>query len=279
MTYTEKLSEAIQRNKSTLCVGLDPVPGRLPQKIRKSTSDDASAVLTFCSRVIEATKDFCCAYKPNLAFFESLGPKAFQILEEVRKQIPSDKIVIADAKRGDISSSAQHYRNTFFNWLDVDAITVNPLMGFETLEPYLGYSDKAIYVLTLTSNRGANDFFLNSIGSHSNMSVYIADRLNQIASFSQTHIAMVVGATQDSHLRSIIEHHSNGALLIPGLGTQGGRVEDLHGVLKSDSGLPLINSSRSILYAYENDSNWEEAVRSAAKNYYSELKPISNQYV
>lgn len=279
MTYTEKLQNAIKQNESTLCVGLDPVPDRIPDEIRDSTSSDAEAVKEFCSRIIDVTGDYCCAYKPNLAFFESLGAEAFEVLEHVCDQIPSDKIVIADAKRGDISSSAQHYRETFFQWLDVDAITVNPLMGFETLEPYFGYPDKAIYVLTLTSNRGANDFFLNSIGSHSRMSVYIADRLNQISSFSKTHVAMVVGATQNKHLSEIIEHHSEGALLIPGLGTQGGRVEDLVQVLDDRSCLPLVNSSRSIIYAERENTRWDEAVRASAKSYFSDLKPITQQYV
>ncbi len=279
MSYTEKLETAIQKNQSTLCVGLDPVYAKLPREVTENSPDEASAVIHFCKQVIDVTRDHCCAYKPNLGFFESLGEPAFEVLSEICSHIPSDKIIIADAKRGDIWSTAQHYSKTFFDWLDADAVTVNPLMGFETLEPFFGYPDKALYVLTLTSNRGADDFFLKPFASHPSMSVYIAEHLKRLAADRQTHLAMVVGATKTSMIKSIVHTYPGGSLLIPGLGKQGGRVEDLLSAVTSPSSLPLINASRSIIYAFSEQDTWYRSVREAAKSYHEELKPLTKQYV
>ncbi len=279
MRYTEKLNTAIRQHKSTLCVGLDPVYSRLPQSIRDKGDNTADAVVHFCKEVIDITSDHCAAYKPNLAFFEALGTSAFKVLKEVCDYIPSDKIVIADAKRGDISSTAQRYRKTFFDWLNADAITLNPLMGFDTLEPFNGYPGKALYILTLTSNPGADDFFLQPLSSHSNVSEYIAESLNNLADDHETHLGMVVGATKSSMIQQIVSHYPGGALLIPGLGKQGGRVSDLLDILKNQSALPLINASRSIIYADAVEGSWQEGVRRAAESYQKELKPLTEQYV
>ena len=158
MAFIQKLSRSVAESNSTLCVGLDPNLDLLPSTIKKEFESPEEQVLEFCKQVVDATQDFCAAYKPNIAFFEALGARGLDVFEKVLAHIPSSKIVIVDAKRGDISSTAEHYEKAFFQKFDVDAITLNPLMGFDTLKAFSSHESKAIYVLTLTSNPGAADF-------------------------------------------------------------------------------------------------------------------------
>src|SRR5699024_2891705 len=147
MDFKTNLAKAVQRNNTTLCVGLDPNLELLPNAIKRQQQPDLGKVEQFLKTVVDRTSDYCTAYKPNMGFFEALGPDGWKLFSTILNYLPEDKIVIADAKRGDISSTAEHYAKAFFEHFEVDAITLNPLMGFETLDPFLGDSSKAFTFL------------------------------------------------------------------------------------------------------------------------------------
>lgn len=279
MTFNDKLAEAVERANSTLCVGLDPNLELLPAAIRKEEKPDTAKVSGFLKKVVDSTQEHCAAYKPNLGFFEALGPDGWDIFQEVLDYLPSGKIVIADAKRGDISSTAEHYAKAFFEQLDVDAVTLNPLMGFETLNPFLNDSRKGIYTLTLTSNPGAGDILLKKLSDGNTVSTYIARQLSKKQKESATTIGMVVGATRTADLRPVLRQFPASPLLIPGVGTQGGSVAGLAEILAEHRGVPLVNSSRSIIYAGNKSPNWEEMVARSAENLKKRLSPITEKYV
>lgn len=279
MKYTEKLRQAVTNSGSTLCVGLDPHLHLFPDFLEDEIPNDNERVTRFLSKIIQITAPYCAAFKPNLAFFEALGDRGLEVFHKVIRQIPDDKIIIADAKRGDIDSTARHYREAFFDGYKIDAITLNPLMGFETLEPFMNFPAKGLYVLTLTSNPGANDFLTKPFDGFNSMAEYIAANLKEHQPQSQAALGMVVGATQPHDLSHILAQHPTAPLLIPGIGSQGGRIEELVSVLENHKGMPLISSSRSILFAGGDSRNWEEAVVKQVKEYREELSPITQQYV
>lgn len=277
MNFMDKLRKSYSLTGSCLCVGLDPNTGLIPDTI--GGSDDSEKVSQFLRQVIDATADHCAAFKPNLGFFEALGSKGWKVFEEILDYIPDEKIVIADAKRGDISSTAEHYAKAFFEVYDVDAVTLNPLMGFETLAPFLGYPDKGIYVLVLTSNPGSSDLLSRPTEGFSTVAAYIANRLGKWQKSSKTDIGMVVGATRTKELEPVIREFPEASLLIPGIGKQGGSVEELREVLENHQGLPLVNSSRSIIYAGGDSPEWQKAVSQKAKEMKSKLSPLVQRYV
>lgn len=279
MTFNDKISSAITQNHSTLCVGLDPNLDLMPEPVTSADQSDPQKVEQFLKKVIDVTADHCAAYKPNLGFFEALGADGWDTFEAILNYIPADKIIIADAKRGDISSTAAHYAKAFFEEFNVDAVTLNPLMGFETLDPFLNNTSKGIYVLTLTSNPGAKDILLEPLQSGKAVSSFIAEGLRTKQKDSKTAIGMVVGATKSNQLEPVINQFSESPLLIPGVGKQGGSITTLNKSLEQHSGIPLINSSRSIIYAGGNSSNWEKAVAESAKTTTVKLAPITERYV
>jgi len=279
MTFLQKLKKSVLRAGSVLCVGLDPNLDLLPQPIKVQFDTPEEQVVSFCKLVVDYTSEYCAAFKLNLAFFEALGSNGLSVLEEVIGHIPDDKIIVADAKRGDISSTAEHYRKAFWGKFDVDAITLNPLMGFDTLEAFSKDDTKGIYVLTLTSNTGAADFLKKPFFGFDMMSQFIADQLYERSSGSRSHLGMVIGATQAEEAESVLSHHPNGALLIPGIGAQGGSISELAKALKDHKGIPLINSSRGIIYAGKDEGDWPEYVADAAKSMKQKLNQITQQYV
>lgn len=279
MTFTEKLKTAVQAAQSTLCVGLDPNLNLMPNLITSAEQPDPQKVEQFLKKVIDVTADHSAAYKPNLGFFEALGADGWDTFEAIVNYIPNDKIVIADAKRGDISSTAEHYARAFFKQFEVDAVTLNPLMGFETLIPFLTDPQKGIYVLTLTSNPGAKDILLNHLKDGSTVAAYIAQKLSNQQKQSKTAIGMVVGATKANELEPVINQFSESPLLIPGVGKQGGSILELNESLEQHTGIPLINSSRSIIYAGKNSDRWEQKVGQAARHLKNRLSPITERYV
>ena len=279
MTYLEKLQKAIQSSNSTLCVGLDPDLNRIPDELKSRISDPVEQVIYFCKTVIDQTHESCAAYKPNLAFFEALGPQGFSALAEVIRHIPSDRIVVADAKRGDISNTALHYKKAFFDSLEADAITLSPLMGFETLDAFADDETKGIYALTLTSNPGSQDFLKKPFEGFDMMAQYIANGLFERSIKAETHLGMVIGATQTEEAAAVLKYHSQGSLLIPGVGAQGGSIEELAELLAAHEGIPLINSSRGIIYAGADKSDWQEHVATAASELKSSLSLITAQHV
>ena len=278
MTFEQKLRQSVSKSHSVLCVGLDPLLSRIPNIIKDEWNTPEDIFIHFLEKVVDSTADYCCAYKPNLAFFEALGANGLAVFQHIVNYIPENKIIIADAKRGDIGHTAESYKKAYFDKFNVDAITVSPLMGFETLETFLENESKAIYALTLTSNEGANDFLLKPFEDFERMSDYIADHLKRLDDQFPGHAGMVVGATQTQTLAEVIEHHPKASLLIPGIGAQGGSVKSLEDALHSHPGIPVINSSRGIIYAGKDD-DWQQDVEKAAKTLQSKLKNITQRYV
>lgn len=278
MNFTDKLKQAVESSSSVLSVGLDPDPEKLPRQLKEEVSDPHEQVIEFCRRVINATKQHTCAYKPNLAFFEAMGERGWQILEEVSDMIPSNRVFIADAKRGDIGNTAGKYREAFFDRLHADAITLNPLMGMDTLEPFFDDPSKALFILTMTSNSGAADFLQRRFEGRLSLGEYIAESLAKKQEKSHAHLGMVVGATQPEALEPVIRAHSTAHLLIPGVGSQGGTVGDVIRATEGHQGMVIVNASRSVIYAGSESPAWEDEVASMAALLKEELKPIQERY-
>ena len=277
--FTEKLSRSIRTSKSVLSVGLDPDPKRIPAPLKAQFNDVHDLVYEFCRRVIESTKSDAAAYKPNLAFFEALSSGGWRVLESLMDDIPHGKIIIADAKRGDIGTTAEKYKEAFFDRLQVDAVTLNPLMGLETLDPFLEDNSRAVYVLVMTSNRGAANFLQQPIQGRLSLGEYISEHLKKKQEQSPARLGMVIGATQADRAQQVLRVNKNAHLLIPGVGAQGGDPVQLASLLKTHVGLPLINSSRAIIYAGENSENWEEKVAVKASETRQMLTPITEKYL
>ena len=243
----------IRNRKSCLCVGLDTDPAKIPSGMD---------VLSFNKAIIDATREFCVAYKPNLAFYEVLGAKGWDILAETVDYIGKEHFTIADAKRGDIGNTSGYYAKTFFDTYGFDSVTVAPYMGRDSVEPFLSHTEKWAIVLALTSNVGAFDFeTLTAEGKP----IY-SHVLEKCSSWGTPENTMyVVGATRAEMLvdvRRIVPDHF---LLVPGVGAQGGSLEEVMKVgMNDDVGL-LINASRSILYASSGADFAQAARREAAK--------------
>lgn len=279
MTFRQKLQRAVTSSGSLLSVGLDPDPARIPQQIKEQFPETERQVFEFCRRVIEATKLHTGIYKPNMAFFEALGSKGWAVLEQLLEEIPSGKVVIADAKRGDIGTTAVKYKQAFFDHLGVDAITLNPLMGLDTIEPFLEDNTKGIFVLTVTSNRGSADFVQRRFQGRMSLGEYFAEELSKKNQTSKTDIGMVVGATQPEAAGPVLDAFPDANLLIPGVGTQGGDLNLVQLALKHHRGIPIINSSRAIIYNGAEDENWEEAVSAKAAEMKQLLMPLTAKYI
>ena len=254
----QTLESHIASKKSLLCVGLDPVIDRLPEGISK----DVDGVVAFCKQIIDATLEYCVAYKPNLAFFESLGPKGFEAFAKTRAHIPDTHFVIADAKRGDIGNTAKRYADAFFNHFSCDALTVAPYMGRDSVEPFLVENHWAI-VLGLTSNQGSEDFEQQKLVTGEFVWERVISKCVQWG--TPENLMLVVGATKPEAFQRIRELAPETFLLVPGIGAQGG---DLEGVLKHGSikgGGLLINSTRGIIYK-SSGTDFAEAAAAEAKS-------------
>lgn len=209
-----QLARSCERSGGLLSVGLEPSDAYLPAGF----TPDIPGYEAFLRTVIDATKDIAAAYKFNLAFFESLGPRGWDLLFRVRQAIPPDAFVIADAKRGDIGTTAQHYAKALYEQLDAHSATVNPMMGRDSAEPFLAYADRLTFFLVLTSNPGAADFLIPS-------ELYL--RLARaIAGWnSKGNCGFVVGATNPDHIALVREAAGNIPFLVPGIGAQGGEAQ------------------------------------------------------
>jgi len=258
----QQLFEQIQKKRSFLCVGLDSSLDKIPQHLLKYENP----ILEFNKQIIDATKDLCVAYKPNTAFYECYGKKGWETLIETWKYIPQDIFSIADAKRGDIGNTSAMYAETFFNAassdMSFDSVTVAPYMGSDSVRPFLTFKDKWVILLALTSNAGHADFQLQEIG---------ADRLfEKVIKTSQTwataeQMMYVVGATRGAAFGDVRKLAPDHFLLVPGVGAQGGDLNEVckYG-LNSQCGL-LINSSRGIIYASQGEDFAEKAREEALK--------------
>ena len=267
-----QLFENIKKKASFLCVGLDTDIHKIPSFLAE---DKENGIFNFNKAIIDATADLCVAYKPNLAFYESMGLKGWEILEQtvdyIRSHYP-DQFIIADAKRGDIGNTSAMYARTFLENMHFDAVTVAPYMGEDSVSPFLTYEDKWVILLALTSNKGSHDFqFMEDKAT--------GDKLFEtVLKSSQNwgnadNMMYVVGATNAEMLtdvRKIVPHHF---LLVPGVGAQGGSLQEVakHG-LNSQCGL-LVNSSRQIIYA-SSGQDFALQARIEAKKVQQEMQAI-----
>ncbi|MFC1988773.1 orotidine-5'-phosphate decarboxylase [Chloroflexota bacterium] len=256
MNFIEKLTGAARKNKSLLCVGLDPDPQLMP---------DGIDVFEFNRAIIDATSDLVCAYKPNFAFYEALGNEGLDALKRTADYIDINIPVIADAKRGDIGNTARAYAKALFDIYNFDACTVSPYLGFDSLKPFIEYHDKGILILCRTSNLGAVDFqSLNCEVENVRRSLFEVVALKAGQWNTHGNIGLVVGATYPDELKAIRQMHPDMPLLIPGIGAQGGdlALTVSYGV-DARGEKAIINSSRQILYA-SRGKDFAEAARQAA---------------
>jgi orotidine-5'-phosphate decarboxylase len=264
MKFTDKLLNASRKNKSWLCIGLDPDPELMPE----------IDVLQFNQAIIEATCDLVCAYKPNLAFYEALGTEGLAILEKTVKYIPGDIPVIGDAKRGDIGNTARAYAKALFAVLGFDAATVNPYLGFDSIEPFINYQDKGVFILCRTSNRGATDF-QNLCTNGLPLYEAVAQKAQEWNIYGN--IGLVVGATYPEELKKVRSICPEMPLLIPGIGAQGGDLASAVGYGVDARGEnAIINVSRQILYASK-EKNFAQAARNMAEKIRKQINDYRNK--
>jgi orotidine-5'-phosphate decarboxylase len=264
MKFTDKLLNASRKNQSWLCIGLDPDPELMP----------GVGVLQFNKAIIEATCDLVCAYKPNLAFYEALGTEGLTILEKTVKYVPGDIPVIGDAKRGDIGNTARAYARALFSVLGFDAATVNPYLGFDSIEPFINYQDKGVFILCRTSNPGASDF--QSLRTNG-LPLYeaVAQKAKEWNIYGN--IGLVVGATYPEELKRVRSICPEMPLLIPGIGTQGGDLASAVGYGVDTRGeKAIINVSRQILYA-STEKDFARAARNMAEKIRNQINDYRNK--
>ena len=263
MTFIDKLTARWRNADSLLCVGLDPDPSRFPAHLR----DGDDAIFAFCRAIVDATADFVCAFKPQIAYFAAA--RAEEELESLiahmrtrHPQIP----VILDAKRGDIGATAEQYAREVFERYGADAVTLSPFMGFDSLEPYLAYPDRGAFLLCRTSNPGGGDLQMIEVGSAPRPEK-LFERVAQLAATRWNRngqLGLVVGATFADELARVRALVGDMPLLVPGVGAQGGDVAAaLDAGQTADGTGMVINSSRAILYA-GHDENFAVAARAAA---------------
>ena len=276
----EQLIKEIFSKRSYLCVGLDTDINKIPKYLQPHPD----AIFEFNKEIIDATKNLCVSYKINTAFYEAMGMKGWEAMEKTVNYIPDTHFKIADAKRGDIGNTSSQYAKAFFETLNFDAITVAPYMGEDSIKPFLEYENKWTILLGLTSNSGAADFELKKVITEieeleeeihitKQQTSYLYETVLQTAVKWGTpgNLMFVIGATQADQLVNIREIIPDNFLLVPGVGFQGGSLEEVskYGMTK-DCGL-LVNVSRAIIYAGEKE-NFAEEARAIALQYQQEMK-------
>ncbi len=265
------LIEQIKQKNSYLCVGLDTDITKIPKHLQQNKN----GIVDFNKAIIDATKDYCVSYKINTAFYEVLGSKGWDAIEETVNYIPSTHLKIADAKRGDICNTSTQYAKAFFETFKFDAITVAPYMGEDSIRPFLEYEDKWTIVLGLTSNKGAMDFEMQRLvsgdKSQGNKTLYetVLETVSQWG--TKDNLMFVVGATQASELQDIRKIIPENFILVPGVGFQGGSLAETskYGINK-DCGL-LVNASRAIIYAGSGE-NFAHEAKAIAQQYQAEMQ-------
>ena len=259
MTFTQMLAAAWQKNNSLLCVGLDPDPAKFPAHLKGR--DDA--ILEFCTAIVDATADLVCAFKPQIAYFAArrAEDQLEALIAHIHEKHPGIPVIL-DAKRGDIGSTAEQYAVEAFERFRADAVTVNPYMGRDSVEPYLAYPDKGVILLCRTSNPGGSDLQFLDVGGEK-----LYERVARLAARewnTSGQISLVVGATFPAEIARVRAIVGDVPLLVPGIGAQGGDIEATvrDGGTAAGTGL-MINSSRAILYAGKG-ADFAAAAREAA---------------
>jgi orotidine-5'-phosphate decarboxylase len=233
MTYSEKLNQRIAKVGGGLCVGLDPRPDLIPGNIKD-----------FLLQVIEETSPYAAAFKPNSAYFEASGWAGVKLLEEICAAIPRDIPIVLDAKRSDIGETQRYYAKMAFEVMGADAVTLNPFLGYDSIEPFLGYAGKGLYLLAVTSNPGAQDLELQLLANGQPVYTKVLEMATR-ASGSPAEVGFVVGLTNAAE--EVLARVPDVPLLVPGLGAQGGEISALAG--QNRRAPILINASRGILFA------------------------------
>ncbi len=256
MRYAERLQKSIARTGSRLCVGLDPRPGE----------DGVDSARDFLTRVIEETSLWAAAFKPNMAYFEAMGPKGVEMLGDLLTTIPDEVPVILDAKRSDIGETQKYYAQGYFENWKVDAVTLNPFLGYDSIEPFLDWAGKGIYLLAVTSNPGSADFQRQKLADGREvfeLVTALGERAK--AAKSKTDVGFVVGLTNAEAVLKRIP--GDAPLLVPGLGAQGGALDALASARRTAP--DIINVSRGILYAADDRGfgararHWADQISSA----------------
>ena len=264
----KELFEQIKKKQSFLCVGLDVDLKKVPEHLLK----EEDPIFAFNKAIIDATAPYCVAYKPNLAFYEAFGVKGLMAFEKTVKYLKEnypEQFIIADAKRGDIGNTSKMYARTFFGEYDVDALTVAPYMGEDSVTPFLdGYDNKWVVLLALTSNKGSFDFQLTEDKDGERLFEKVIRKSQEWG--NDENMMYVVGATRGEMFTDIRKAAPNAFLLVPGVGAQGGSLQDVckYGIIK-DCGL-LVNSSRGIIYA-DNTENFAKVAGQKAKELQAEM--------
>lgn len=268
----DELFQQIKRKNSYLCVGLDTDISKIPAHL-KNTADP---VFEFNKQIIDATHEYCVAYKPNIAFYEALGPAGWESLEKTLVYIPSDCFTIADAKRGDIGNTSALYAKAFFERMNFDSITVAPYMGEDSVRPFLEFKNKWVILLAHTSNAGSSDFQLFESKSGQKLYEEVIIKSQQWGTADQ--LMYVVGATRADKIAEIRKLAPEHFFLVPGIGVQGGDLVETtkHG-LNKQVGL-LVNSTRAIIYASP-DKDFAQAAGREALNVKSEMDSLLQKYL
>lgn len=279
----QELVKQIFDKRTYLCVGLDSDISKLPNHL-KARPD---ALLQFNKEIIDATKEHCVAYKINTAFYEALGAKGWEVMEQTTAYIPNTHFKIADAKRGDIGNTSAQYAKAFFETLAFDAVTVAPYMGEDSVRPFLDYTGKWTIVLGLTSNKGALDFELQKTFRSTSAGIEHAELALDVAAHktellfekvirtvsnwgTPDNLMFVIGATQADQFQNIRSISPDHFYLVPGVGTQGGNLKDISAQAMTKEGGLLVNVSRAIIYASEGE-NFAEEAGAIAKQYHYEM--------
>ncbi|MED9996682.1 MAG: orotidine-5'-phosphate decarboxylase [Paludibacteraceae bacterium] len=271
----EELFENIKRKKSFLCVGLDTDITKIPEHL----FEDEDAMFRFNKAIIDATAPYCVAYKPNLAFYESIGLEGWDVLDRTVEYIKTnypDQFLIADAKRGDIGNTSAMYARTFFGNMDFDTVTVAPYMGEDSVSPFLAYPGKFVTLLALTSNKGAFDFqLIEDKEDGKRLFEKVLETSQKWGNEDQ--LMYVVGATKAEMLEDIRKIVPNHFLLVPGVGAQGGSLQDVAKFgMNSQCGL-LVNSSRAIIYA-DKGEDFAQAAGQAAAQVQAEMAQLLQEH-
>ena len=267
MTAQEKLLNRINKGLH-ICVGLDSDINKIPLHLRK----EKDAILQFNRNVIDATAVEAAAYKINFAFYENWGTEGFRTLEKTISYIPNDILIIADAKRGDIGNTSQKYAESIFDHFKCDSITLHPYMGSDSVQPFLDYHGKISFILCLTSNPSAHDFEKQKL---ENGSYLYQEVMNKVNSWnSKNNCGLVFGATNPNELKENIDSFNNMPILLPGVGAQGGSLEEVVQIFL-DKNKPnyLVNISRGLIYA-DDTQNFESVIRERMKSYNQKIDKI-----
>ncbi|MGI9241167.1 MAG: orotidine-5'-phosphate decarboxylase [Verrucomicrobiales bacterium] len=245
MTYSEKLRGRILKTGSHLCVGIDPRPDQMEGDLEETLN-----------RLVDETANYAACFKPNIAYFEALGSEGYALLERLIDRIPDEIPVLLDAKRGDIGATQEYYARAYFDRMDVDAVTLNAFMGFDAIEPFLKYEQRAVYLLAVTSNAGSADIELQKTESGRYVFELVQDMAQRGSDAGLPgEVGLVVGLTNASE--EVISRIDDVPLLLPGLGAQGGDVALLAG--QSRQAPMLINVSRGVLFPGDGKSFAEAA--------------------